>query len=549
MFSFADLQERRNHSKFEKIYTFKGILPDAESCMDRLFSDTIEVIFHSLDLDVDIPESAFLGESFQKKTKDVSIECIGMKYRRLWAARIGFFRDEEPNIRRKMIYEVALTETKQGLELGFQVVAEYILGHPINFQPDLVFKVSDRIGLYQSQGPVLDGTPISLQDESQTAEFFDLVTDPHRILPVVVIAEINFHSWSSANHQPNFLLSSHDLARHLRGYAFVVEMSYDVGREWSELVGRAFSVYDGAIRTFYPRTDFLNSSCNDHPLIIKDHLPAFQYKNQTGARAYFASLVNSIRKYSASAKISWDKLYFLTDAMRLKSEIDLFAATLPGVVGKNDPQAVMKLQEDFHSAQMELRTKDSRIAELETLQKESEAEVTGLRAQIEQLTVRLSHPAGKRSAESPPAHNATAATYENIPGLCRTEFAGKLILLKRAEHSLGKAQFESPALVFQALRLLANEYRDLRMEKIKPTKFSEKCRILGVAITDVPKDRTLRSNSIFAVNYPAGTQEVQMLRQQLCKGSSKKRRYRMRIYFFWSERDKLVVVGDLPQQL
>ena len=549
MFSFAGLQERQHNSKFEKVYAFRGILPDAEGDMDRLFLDAIEVIFTSLDLDADIPESAFLGQSFQKKTRDAAIECIGMKYRHLWAARSSFFLNEEPNIRRKMIYEIAVTKTKRGLELGLQVIAEYILAHPVDFQPDLIFKISDRIGLYQSRGPILDGTPIVLHDESQTAELFDLVADPDRTLPVIVITEINLHSWNPANNQPKFLLSTHDLAKHLRGYAFVVEMPYDAGHEWSELVGRPFSVYDGAVRTFYPSSDFLNSSCKDHPLIIKEHLPMFQYKNQKGARAYFASLVGSIRKYSATAKIPWHNLYFLTDATRLKTEIDLFAATLPKAATPTDPLAVMKLQEDFDSAQTKLRQKESLIAELEAQQKKSEAAATELRARIEHLTFMLSGPAGKMPTEGPPQDDTPAITYENMPGLCRTEFAGKLILLKRAEHSLNKAQFESPALVFQALALLANEYRDLRMEKIGQAEFAEKCRALGLAIADVRKDRPLHSNSIFAVNYPPDTQEVQALRYQLCKGNSKKRRYRMRIYFFWSDCDKLVVVGDLPQQL
>ena len=549
MFSFTELQERHNHSTFEKIYAFRGILPDAEGDIDRLFLDAIEVIFNSLDLDADIPESAYRGESFRKKTKDVIIECIGMKYRHLWAARISFFRNEEPNIRRKMVYDIALTETKRGLELGLQVVAEYILGHPIDFRPELVFRVFDRIGLHQSLKPVLDGTPISLQDESQAAELFDLVTDPNRIFPVVVIAEINFHSWNTANNQPKFLLSTRDLAKHLRGYAFVVEMSYDAGREWAELAGRQFSVYDGAVRTFYPSADLLNSSCKDHPLVIKDHLATFQYKDQKGARACFASLVNSIRKYSASAQISRDNLYFLADALRLKTEIDFFAATLPEVVKGVNPQAVIKLQEDFDSAQAMLRKKDSRIAEFETRQEKSEAIITELRTQVEHLNLMLSRPAGEMQAEGPPEHDIPAVTYENMADLCRTEFAGKLILLKRAEHSLSKALFESPALVFQSLGLLANEYRDFRMGKIKQMEFAEKCCILGVSIADIRKDQPVRSNSIFAVNYPPDTQEVQALRYHLCKGNSKKRRYRMRIYFFWSDCDKLVVVGDLPQQL
>ncbi|NCB09144.1 MAG: hypothetical protein EOM73_13390, partial [Bacteroidia bacterium] len=148
MFSFTELQERHNHSTFEKIYAFRGILSDTGHDMDDLYLDVIEVVFDSLDLDADIPESAYRGESFQKKTKDAAIECIGMKYRHLWAARISFLRNEEPNIRRKMVYDIALTETKRGLELGLQVVAEYILGHPIDFHADVKRYLSSLESLF-----------------------------------------------------------------------------------------------------------------------------------------------------------------------------------------------------------------------------------------------------------------------------------------------------------------------------------------------------------------------------------------------------------------
>ena len=53
----------------------------------------------------------------------------------------------------------------------------------------------------------------------------------------------------------------------------------------------------------------------------------------------------------------------------------------------------------------------------------------------------------------------------------------------------------------------------------------------------------------YYVNYPAGTPKRELLKFQLQKGVSRNKRYCLRIYFFWDETQKLVVIGDLPGHL
>ena len=201
----------------------------------------------------------------------------------------------------------------------------------------------------------------------------------------------------------------------------------------------------------------------------------------------------------------------------------------------------------------EFKKKDAKIAKLEEGLLTKEIEVCELQAQVEPLNSHLSpalpqpfNDAATSEASTPVSANIT---YANMAEHCLAEFAGKLILLKRAEHTLTKAQYESPELVFQALKLLANEYRDSRMGKVTHSVFLDKCREIGVIFSDIRKKSSNRSDDAYTVNYPPGSQSVEQLRYVLSKGNSKKRRYRMRLYFFWSERDRVVVVGDLPQQI
>ena len=155
----------------------------------------------------------------------------------------------------------------------------------------------------------------------------------------------------------------------------------------------------------------------------------------------------------------------------------------------------------------------------------------------------------QKSKQILPAKTEPTVTYGNIAELCRLQYAEKLLLLQRAEHSLSKAQFEFPHLVFQALGILANEYRDWRLGKISQGDFKDKCSKFGITLSTIRRKHNCRAADPFVVNYPPGSQKTQWLQYQLCKGNSKESRYCMRIYFFWSEQDKLVVIGDLPQQL
>jgi hypothetical protein len=493
-----------------------------------------------------VPDAAFTPESFHRKSRDGFMDCMAMRHRCLWAAKVRHVQAS-----REIVQELALTKTKNGLEFGMQVIGEYKLGQPsVDFQPELVFRMTDKLGLSLQQGLLLDGMPICINDDSQIDAFYDLITDPERRFPIVVISEINTFTQHGNFNTPRYLLNAHDLSRHLRGFAFVVQLAFDPAREWGQRVGRGFAVYDGAIRTFYPKRNFMQSSYKDHPSIFKDQIPSYHFKNQQGVKAYFAYLVSAVRKYIATASIPWDMMYFLQQARQLKEEIDFFAASLPKAVSSRNAKHIAQLQDDLKTCRLELRQKANQIAELHTQLSDRDKEISELHSQIEHLNLLLCDPASfKKTKQILPAETETTITYSNIAEVCRTQYSGKLFLLQRAEHSLAKAQFEAPYLVFQALGALANEYRDWRLGKMPQADFESKCHELGITLSAIRRKRNCHAVDPFAVNYPPGSQEIQPLQYQLCKGNSKKSRYCMRIYFFWAEQDKLVVVGDLPQQL
>src|SRR5262245_21158494 len=50
-----------------------------------------------------------------------------------------------------------------------------------------------------------------------------------------------------------------------------------LGREWISRVGRRWSAFDGAARTYYPGADFTNGIPFRHPLFLVDDIVLFEY--------------------------------------------------------------------------------------------------------------------------------------------------------------------------------------------------------------------------------------------------------------------------------
>jgi hypothetical protein len=132
---------------------------------------------------------------------------------------------------------------------------------------------------------------------------------------------------------------------------------------------------------------------------------------------------------------------------------------------------------------------------------------------------------------------------------------GRIILHPRAISAAKKSQFEDVGLIYAAVDFLGTEYwasrtavpdqaADLRCQsdlKLRELKLD-----LAPAVSVTAAGR---EGDEYFVTYPQGTSEKRMLEQHLCKGSARDERFCLRVYFFWDEGLKKVVIGWLPSHL
>ena len=140
--------------------------------------------------------------------------------------------------------------------------------------------------------------------------------------------------------------------------------------------------------------------------------------------------------------------------------------------------------------------------------------------------------------------------YDEMETWVRTYLAGQLILHPRAERAVSKAVYEDVRLVYKALLALANEYRDFRMGVGTDEAFKAALAGLGVEFAGaIDKARAGQEGEAYYVNYPIGSTSRAFLEYHLSKGTRHEDRYCLRIYFFWDDSTKQVVVGWLPSHL
>ena len=133
-------------------------------------------------------------------------------------------------------------------------------------------------------------------------------------------------------------------------------------------------------------------------------------------------------------------------------------------------------------------------------------------------------------------------------------FRSRILVLPPALDEARTSPFEDVALVYKSLRLLANEYWELRVnggsERMRRWRYG--LETLGLCVApSISRSRAGEQKNEYFVNYPVGgpPNNKKFLEQHLKKGNDRDERFCFRLYFFWDKKKSLVVIGWLPSHL
>lgn len=143
-------------------------------------------------------------------------------------------------------------------------------------------------------------------------------------------------------------------------------------------------------------------------------------------------------------------------------------------------------------------------------------------------------------------------SLDELESWAQQNLRGKILLHSRALNGAKKSRYADPLLIYRSLLFLGNEYRELRING-SVGNAADRCRTklleLGLELTNsVTPARAGEQGEDYYVDYPS-LGEVEFLKHHLKKGASRDERRCLRVYFFWDEIERLVVVGWLPSHL
>lgn len=498
-----------------------------------------------------IPSEAWEGAGFNCGVAGNDIECVAIPNDGVWALRLTHPDMPHGDVRavpgRHWTTDLALRRGDAGIAFGVRVFCTsqaYSDADIALTRPKVVRFFGDSFGLAHARP--LDGSVWYLNSESELDAFRDWLADPKRRLPVYLLTE------ADARRLPvsvsRYLLEEGWLAKMTQGLAHVAVLPRDTSFAWTDRVGKTWSAFGGAVRTYRPGLDFENDMPTEHPLAMPENIVFWRHGDQSGERAFTSFLINQAYRDTATRRMDWGNLMFLADAVTRQAEVARQEASEDADWKSLYEDEISGLQKKVEQAESE---RDEYIDLAEDAERQRDhfiAENDALRWQIDTLQARLE----EKTGESIDAGLEYPTDYDDLPQWISQNLANRLLLHPRASRELKNAEFRNIQLVCDALLALATEYRNSKLGHADAgQRFTTRLDELGLHCSgSISRSNAGEFGEAYFVRHPLSDSPRQFLDLHVrSNGNSRDPKRCLAIYFFWDSDTRQVVVGWFPSHL
>lgn len=479
-----------------------------------------------------VPPHAYEGKAFEHDQAGLRIAATSNADSTLWAFRSEHLDSRES---RTWVTEALAADLGPTDAFGVRNSCSTLSGETIpTSSPRFLRDFVARHSLVDAGIPV---TAMShfVTDTDSFSRFMALLLCPDRSLPVVVLTQLP--------HCTDYAIDPAKLARDAQALAHVFCLPPTMTFGLSEHVGRTLSVFHGAVRTYNPGFS-VDSDPWRHNLVFPRRIAEWEDESGTGSVAFAQFLSRQLHLFSVGtpAKIEQLPSYFsirraLLDKPNKTTDEEIQSLRIEVEVAHANEQEWKAIADD--------RDGDARA---------NEDENRRLRAQNLTLAYDLKALRKARGEISIPIPE----NYSELPRWVDSYFADRLFLHSRAIRGLKNATFKNIALVYDALKLLAEAYWAMRANQdpnqwqALSTDWEHGIKRLGLEYNSqsIAQNRLGEYRETYTIDYRVGQSSRQVLGPHLKGGSNTKDdRYCMRIYFFWDDDRQLVVIGHLPTHL
>ena len=486
------------------------------------------------------PREALEGKSFSTDNVGARrIEGVAIESPRYWTLR--FDDDDQTVAGRSWVIETALAEQDGdgpvlfGLRLRCVARGEnplYDRSIP-TFARNVIAACDVRM-----DGRRVTLSPWIIDTEDEVDQLVDLLRSDNRTADVIVLSLPE-----DSNDLSDELISSDRLARDLAGAAHVVVISGQAAFQLSDRVGRKFSVFHQAVRTYRPGFDPDIEAPFAHPLGLADRIRNWD----GGPEAYRRFIASEVLRRTVEGTDALKKLPSFAKAKRTAAELRRRSAQQSG--SSND-ELLALAEDEISQLKSDLESQEQESGELldvaDDEREAAEAEVLRLQGTLYHLQQRLQslEAAGGDATDVPIPNN-----LDELEQWAATHLAGNVELHNRALRGAKDSEYEDVSVIYQALLLLRDYYVPMRRNggAERRQAFDQRCQELGIEEQQsFAGNRAGEQGDTYFIKVG---QRCVGLDRHLKKGNSREHRYCFRLYFFWDDTTSQVIVGWLPSHL
>lgn len=309
-------------------YQLASVIPTSANILDERFDAAQKCVLHWIRKRVPgmLPAEAWAGQTFRLEWPGQRVDCISVPEIGIWSFRYEHpdmpFGDRPAVAGRTWTTDVTFKAADDGIRVGvraFCASLPYADGDVAMTRPGIVPSLANRLGLVDHRRLIQDAW--LLQTEADLDNLYELLCSPQRTLPVVLLTQPD-RQRLQVDVAP-FVLDPAELGNKLLGLAHVAALPWDLGWAWADRVGKPWSAYLGAVRTYMPGLKFDEDAPSMHPSTFAEKIIFWRNvgDDRVGEGPFTDFLVQRLFQEAAAKRVNWGNLAFLPEARTKAAEV------------------------------------------------------------------------------------------------------------------------------------------------------------------------------------------------------------------------------------
>lgn len=484
----------------------------------------------------DMPQAAWQGESFEiDQESSEQAEAVNLTDPRFWAFRL---RERLKDPSRTWTTEVGIAQPSDNLaRFGCRLIcAQRGVVEPMPRSiPRFVREIAFEFPTYLDRRRITIN-PWIVEAESDVDTLVEFLQNSDRNHPVVL-----FSLPEGSEDPEQTSVDVRSFIRRTTGFVHSAIITSSASFALTERLGRDFTVYRQAVRTFYPGFNPSTSLPTDHPVATVMRIAGW---DDGGGRSFHDFLVQqSLRITRPHDVLEQEQPSF----QRVKQIAAQIAREAAKSLGQTDAELLGLTEKELQAARAEAAASLDLAINAEAERDQAISELQQLRFSYTALQSRLNRllASGPAAAGSP-----LPTSLADIESWAQMELSGQVELHRRAVKALRDFDFQDVSLVRNALLMLKDFYVPMRRDggKELKTAFDQRLAELGLQNTRcfTQENRARNFGGDYYVQYQDGTRELDW---HLKGSNARDGRMGFRLYYFWDAETERVIVGYLPGHL